>query len=441
MKIGQVGLLHPPIAPPSMSRRTFLQAGGSIGALLYLFGLDTVNSLAALKKPLYPKLFGLDIPNEIVQASEPIPTILIWCDGGLSQWESFDPNPKAKVEYRGHFGVTSTSTAGLVISENFPEMAKVIDKVLLNRGVYSTGIPEHFEQTIHTITCSHEIGSNDIPMHPSMIGRLATEVLRPKREIDIPVINSSAGSKPYDVMEPQGTISIKFTDNPCGFISPFGESIDENELDLRIKLGRQLGINLSAPKAREYDANFNSARNTLNNKGLTQAFDLSKVDPDLRKEFGQTPIGNALITALLLARAGVKFTIIHHGYFDDHYDYISETKGRMPPFDKALSALVRRAEQEGVLVALGTEFGRTPKLNGGKPPKDAPGRDHWIKGYSVAFFGKGINGGILGATDKDGFASKDECHSSGFIPTVLKLGGYELRWKEGKKPFPTWPIV
>lgn len=63
----------------------------------------------------------------------------------------------------------------------------------------------------------------------------------------------------------------------------------------------------------------------------------------------------------------------------------------LPPLDQAATALIgdlkARGMLEETLVVLLTEFGRTPKINGGAD------RDHFPDGYSVAFAGGEVESG------------------------------------------------
>jgi uncharacterized protein (DUF1501 family) len=78
----------------------------------------------------------------------------------------------------------------------------------------------------------------------------------------------------------------------------------------------------------------------------------------------------------------------------------------LPPMDRAVSTLFDDLHERGLLdttlVAILSEFGRTPRIN-----KEA-GRDHWPNVYSVALAGGGIKPGIvLGSSTRDGALPKD----------------------------------
>ena len=68
-------------------------------------------------------------------------------------------------------------------------------------------------------------------------------------------------------------------------------------------------------------------------------------------------------------------------------------RSQTPAFDQGFATLIRDLDRRGLLastlVCVGTEFGRTPKLN------PTAGRDHWPKVFSIAMAGGGIKGGIV----------------------------------------------
>jgi uncharacterized protein (DUF1501 family) len=72
-----------------------------------------------------------------------------------------------------------------------------------------------------------------------------------------------------------------------------------------------------------------------------------------------------------------------------------------PTADRAIAALLGDLADRGLLgetlVAVLSEFGRTPRLNG------AGGRDHWGHVFSAALAGGGVKGGqAYGSSDKQG---------------------------------------
>ena len=61
--------------------------------------------------------------------------ILLWMDGGPSQYDTFNPKPGS--EYQGPAQAINTNVPGVQIAEYWPKTAKVIDKIALIRSMVS----------------------------------------------------------------------------------------------------------------------------------------------------------------------------------------------------------------------------------------------------------------------------------------------------------------
>src|SRR5436190_21036434 len=61
--------------------------------------------------------------------------ILLWMQGGPSQFETFDPKPGHA--NGGETQAISTNVPGIEVAENLPEVAKVMDKLCILRSVNS----------------------------------------------------------------------------------------------------------------------------------------------------------------------------------------------------------------------------------------------------------------------------------------------------------------
>ena len=77
--------------------------------------------------------------------------ILIWLAGGPSHIDTFDPKPQAPVDIKGEFKPIATSVPGLQISEVFPNLAKVMDRVTLIRSMTSPEA-DHDRAAHHLLT-------------------------------------------------------------------------------------------------------------------------------------------------------------------------------------------------------------------------------------------------------------------------------------------------
>ena len=77
--------------------------------------------------------------------------ILIWLAGGPSHLDTFDPKPDAPADVRGEFKPIDTAVPGLRISEVFPKLAQVMDRVTLIRSVTSPEA-DHDRAAHHLLT-------------------------------------------------------------------------------------------------------------------------------------------------------------------------------------------------------------------------------------------------------------------------------------------------
>jgi hypothetical protein len=97
----------------------------------------------------------------------------------------------------------------------------------------------------------------------------------------------------------------------------------------------------------------------------------------------------------------------------------------------------RRGLDKRVLVVVGGEFGRTPRISyvassgGGVASAEAgtvqPGREHWPRANSMLFAGGGIQTGqVIGATDRKGEDPIDRRAGPGdFLATIYRHFGID----------------
>ena len=123
-----------------------------------------------------------------------------------------------------------------------------------------------------------------------------------------------------------------------------------------------------------------------------------------------------------LAEAGVPFTLVNFSLnqdWDTHSNGFKTLKAtRLPEFDRAISALLDDLEERGkldsTLVAVITEFGRTPKIN------KTAGRDHWSNVFSIVMAGGGLKSGqFLGSSNARGEVPQDRpIHINDVLATI-----------------------
>src|ERR1700682_4026014 len=103
-----------------VSRRQFVQAGASS-----LLGLSL------------PQLLCLRAADEY-QVGQARSVIFLWLWGGPAQLDTWDPKPNAPLEFRGPFATIPTRTTGVRITELFPQIAGIQDKIAILRSLSTT---------------------------------------------------------------------------------------------------------------------------------------------------------------------------------------------------------------------------------------------------------------------------------------------------------------
>ncbi len=126
---------------------------------------------------------------------------------------------------------------------------------------------------------------------------------------------------------------------------------------------------LETKGTRSRDQMYESAVDLLVNPKFRDALDLTKESPAVRERYGMTKIGQSLLLARRLVEAGVTWVAFNefNHHWDIHGAIENSKKDRVPPLDRAYSALIEDLDQRGLLpstVVINTgEFGRTPMIN------------------------------------------------------------------------------
>ncbi|MEZ6054221.1 MAG: DUF1501 domain-containing protein [Planctomycetaceae bacterium] len=139
------------------SRRSFLRAGG-----LGLGGLSLAD------------LLRLKAQAGTSASSSGTSVIFIELAGGPSQFETYDPKPRAPVEYRGPMSVIATSLPGEQFCETLPRQAAMLDKLTVIRSIRhsksSHDPSSHLTQTGYYKT-GQKGGPSQMPCFGSVIGK------------------------------------------------------------------------------------------------------------------------------------------------------------------------------------------------------------------------------------------------------------------------------
>jgi Protein of unknown function (DUF1501) len=381
-----------------ISRRDFLRIGG-LGAT----GLALPNLLHA--KP---------------QAAKAKSCILLFMNGGPSQYGTFDLKPDAPVEVRGDFKPIATDIPGVQICDHLPMLARQAHKYAIVRSVsddYAGGA--HGQSVYLALTGHHSPRVQGDDVRPALsdypcIGS-AVAHLRPPAAGVPPFVwlldmhrQSFAGegggclgkkTDPFRVLQdpsrPQFAVQA---------IQPPAEvSLDRlgGRRGLLEQLSRQMDQQLGAESM---TAHQERAFAMLGSAKFRTAFDLKAEPEPVRERYGKTKLGQGTLLARRLVEHGVPLVTVYwtgteEGDWDTHYEETKNLKRLLPPTDRAVSALLEDLAQRGMLddtlVVLMGEFGRAPLIEA------KGGRGHWARCYSVALAGGGVRGGqVYGRSDR-----------------------------------------
>ena len=347
--------------------------------------------------------------------------ILIWLDGGPSHMDLYDMKPDAPPEYRGFWRPIPTNVPGMQISEMLPKQARVADKFSIVRSLHHDS-GDHFAGA-HIMLTGRWGGNGANPQgkYPS-IGSLATAQTGPRRPglpkyVSVPYA-SSVGRRPgyfganyvgrhHDPFQTGGNPNTdKFKVQNLEL--PSGLTINRLEsrrgllkgLDQMRRMADATGTVKSLGKFEE------QAYDLVTGPEVRRAFDISREDSKLRDRYGRNTWGQSMLLARRLAEAGVTFTTVHLGGWDNHWNLKEAMLRYLPRLDAGLAALYADLDSRGLLdetmVILCGEFSRTPKMNNGSG-QGTPGRDHWGNSMFCLMSGGGLKGGrVVGATDARG---------------------------------------
>jgi hypothetical protein len=382
--------------------------------------------------------------------------IVLFLSGGFSHVDTFDGKPRLNKEHGKpvpSFGLRPDETgsrpllgspfrfhrcgqSGLMISELFPHLAGVADELCVIRSMH-TDIVEHFQAVLamHTGSAtvplpslgawiSHGLGTfnPNLPSHVVLCEHL-------------PYAGSQVWASSFLPPIHQGVRVIPGAD-PIPDLHPPARPVSLRELERRILdevnkdhlLARGGDAELAARMA-----TFDTARGMI--REAPEVLDVRGETAAVRSLYGvadgdSTSFGYQCLIARRLVERGVRVVeLIDTGSsnnWDAHGD-MQEHRPKAARVDRAIAALIADLKQRGLLdetlLAICTEFGRTPWTDG----PGAKGRNHYAKAFSVLLAGAGVKGGYAhGATDDYGInIVADPVHVHDYHATILHLMGLD----------------
>jgi uncharacterized protein (DUF1501 family) len=332
--------------------------------------------------------------------------ILLWMDGGPSQFDTFNPKPDSPNQ--GSAKAIDTCLPGVHFAEYWPQTAKIMDKIALIRSMKSNEA-EHDRAIALVRTGYPPLAAVRYPTWGSVVA-----MKRQDPSFDLPAFVRIGKPRIATRDVDSGVLGVKyaaFKIDEAGLLPPdVTPGVSPEVLKRRLALAgkfdaefAQAGGQASAREKKDvYDA---AARFVLSPR--MSVFDLGRESDKLRDAYGRTNFGQGCLLARRLIERGVSFVeVISTGSRNDQgWDTHNRGFEDQPPLcaevDPAYASLLRDLDERGLsektLVVWMGEFGRTPKL------KSDGGRDHYANGWLAALSGGGIRGGqVIGATNKDG---------------------------------------
>jgi uncharacterized protein (DUF1501 family) len=411
---------------------------------------------------------GQELPP--TQARKAKACILLYCWGGMSHLETWDPKPEAPADIRGEFSTISTASPGIRIGEHLPLLAQHTEKLAIIRSIHhddsAHGRGMYWNITGHKPPRAGNIAPerNDWPSFAAMVSKFRNAPRGVPNAVRLPypmVDNNTLQAGEYG-----GWLGVRY--DPIVLRTPTGEayggvsrSLGSEVLQLRDVnserdtarnvLLSQLEHPVGQPDDFESFSHFrNLAQDILFGTAVKNAYNLNQESPKLREAYGNHLGGQSMLLARRLTEAGVPVVQVccsagdlnggGGDMWDTHGDNFNRLKNRLlPVYDRGVSALLQDLADRGTLdetlVLMLTDFGRTPRING------AAGRDHYPSVYSVVLAGGGVRGGqVYGSSDNHGaFPKSNPCGPPDIHATAFQALGIspraEIRDPLGR-PFP-----
>lgn len=395
--------------------------------------------------------------------------VFVFLTGGFSHLDTFDPKPKLNAlhgqpipafglrpdEARplpllgSKFAFAPGGRSGLMISDLFPHLRRMADDLCVIRSLH-TDIVEHFQATLAMHT-----GSATVPL-PSIGAWLSYGLGTFNRNLPSYVVLAEhlpyAGAQVWDsnFLPPQHQ-GVRFSpgDHPISDITPLPRAVTLRELEelmLRDVNERHADLRQGDQNLRARMSSFETARGMM--REAPEVFDLANEPDRVLEGYGLARGENRsfawqCLIARRLVERGVRVVELIDTGSHDNWDSHGDMETHRPKalrVDQALAALLADLKARGLLedtlVAICTEFGRSPWSDGG----NGKGRNHYAKAFSSLLVGAGVRGGMTFGTTDDYGANvvANPCHVHDYHATILHLMGLDherLTYRYGGRDF------
>jgi len=448
-----------------LTRRTFLEQGrAAIGSLALASLLNEgASSVSAASSAASPAAGGGAL-GQLHFAPRAKRVIFICQSGGVSQFETFDAKPKLNelhaqpmpdsltqgqrlAQIRGKelivcgspYKFAKHGACGAEVSELLPYTSQIVDDICIVRTCVTEAI--NHDPAVTFLQCG-----NQQPGRPTMGAWLSYGLGSVNRDLPAFVVLASgmnqgqnlhtrywgSGFLPPEhqgVMFRGGREPVLYLNNPPGVSRGARRRVLDGIRELNELKHQEIGDPQINARISAYEMAY---RMQMSAPELTDISDEPQHVLDMYGPDVTTP-GTAAACCLLarrLAERDVRFIQLYHRGWDQHGNLPNDLTRQCRQTDQPNAALIKDLQQHGLLddtlVIWGTEFGRTPMLQGEYKPASY-GRDHHMLCFTMWMAGGGIKPGVtIGQSDEFGYQpAEDPIHMHDLHATWLHLLGID----------------
>ena len=341
--------------------------------------------------------------------------IYLFMSGGMSHLDTLDPKPGA--DSQGPTQPIDTKLSGVKLGEHLGRLSQRADRFALIRSMTSNqGAHAPGRYLAHT-----SYAPRATIRHPAL-GSWVTRLQKAANN-NIPgnvVINGGSdhpGAGFLDLRHAPLSLGNPEAGLKNSKLRGFSQAAFDRRLAMVSKFGERFFKRYPHKKVKGYGEMYAEAVRLMRSDDV-KAFDVNQEDAQLRDSYGRNRFGQGCLLARRMIEHDVRFVEVQFGGWDTHNENFTAMAERVPQLDQALSALLDDLQERGLLdetlVALTSEFGRSPKIN------ERSGRDHHPAAFTTLLAGAGVAGGTVhGASDERGHhVEQDEVTVADFNATL-----------------------
>jgi hypothetical protein len=369
---------------------------------------------------LVGRLIHPSVAKEIEAKKKQVLIFLL--NGGLSQFESFDPKPKT--DTGGPFRSIPTSVSGTHFCELMPNTAKIAHKLAVVRSMFAEKVPGSHGGARDYVETGRPPQLGPYPLLGPVYSKLLDEAGELPGNIHVAPSRWGPRQDAAFLGPKHASLVLSGGRPPLNVDRP--ASIEKDSDDARYRLRKIADLRFSQRRrtahTEAYNSSYDQAQKLIRRKEL---FDVSQESERERQRYGSHDFGRHCLLARRMLEAGVTCVKVTHNNYDSHMENFNFHLEQLGEFDKPFATLFEDLDERGMLdntlVVLITEFGRTPAI------QPDLGRDHWPPNWSVVLGGCGIQvGGVLGATNANGTEIADRpVHVAEMFHTYMQAVGLD----------------